>query len=48
MYNGAQFQTFIYFYDGDRELCVSTARRHIQNLENLLSADAAGRMKDEG
>ena len=27
-------------YDGDREVYVSTARQHIQNLENLLREDA--------
>ena len=35
-------------YDGDHEVYVSTARKHIQNLENLLRADAAGRVKGEG
>ena len=30
-------------FDGDRELYVSTARRHIQNLANVLRADAKKR-----
>ena len=30
-------------YDGDREWYVSTARQHIQNWENQLRAEAAGR-----
>ncbi len=28
-------------YDGDRQVFISTARRHIQNITNLLKADAA-------
>ena len=35
-------------YDGDREVYVSTARQHIQNLENLLRADGAAGAAGQG